>query len=65
LVAALYANSIDVQWRDWLKPKAGQSGLWLLHRTPEDRAELAVFELRHTMDLQPSLQLDLLRERGM
>jgi hypothetical protein len=65
LVAALYANSIDVQWRDWLKPKAGQSGLWLLHRTPEDRAELAAFELRHTMDLQPSLQLDLLRERGM
>jgi hypothetical protein len=64
-VTALYANSLDVQWRDWLKPKAGQGGLWLLHRTPDERAELAPFELRHAMDLQPSLQLDLLRERGM
>lgn len=64
-VEALYANSLDVQWRDWLKPKAGQGGLWLLHRSPEERAGLAPFELRHSIDLQPSLQLDLLRERGL
>jgi hypothetical protein len=64
-VDALYANSLDVQWRDWLKPKAGQGGLWLLHRPPAERAELASFELKHSIDLQPSLQLDLLRERGL
>jgi hypothetical protein len=64
-LVVLYANSLDAQWRDWPKPKAGQGGLWLLHRTPEERAQLASFELRHPIDLQPSLQLDLLRERGM
>ena len=64
-VVVLYANSLDVQWREWPKPKAGQGGLWLLHRTPEERAQSAPFELRHPIDLQPSLQLDLLRERGM
>jgi hypothetical protein len=64
-VAVLYANSIDVQWREAPKPKAGQAGLWLLHRTPEERAELAAFEITHPIDLQPSIQLDLLRERGI
>jgi hypothetical protein len=64
-VVVLYANSLDVQWRHWPKPKAGQGQLWLLHRTPEERAELASFELRHRIDLQPSLELDLLRKRGM
>jgi hypothetical protein len=64
-VDALYANSLDVQWRDWLKPKAGQGGLWLLHRPSQEQSSLARFELRHSIDLQPSLQLDLLRERGM
>jgi hypothetical protein len=64
-VVVLYANSLDVRWRDWPKPKAGQGGLWLLHRTPTERAQSARFELEHAIDLQPSLQLDLLRERGM
>jgi hypothetical protein len=64
-VAVLYANSIDVHWRESPKPKASQAGLWLLHRTPDELAELAPFQLIHPIDLQPSIQLDLLRERGI
>jgi hypothetical protein len=64
-VTALYANSIDFQWRKWPKPKAGQGGLWLLHRSPPDLAQLAPFQLLHPEDLQPSAQLDALREHGI
>jgi hypothetical protein len=60
-VQVLYANSLDIRWRDWLKPKAGQGGMWILHRTAAEHAELAPFTLRHREDLQPSLQLELLR----
>jgi hypothetical protein len=61
----LYANSLDVRWHDSPKPKAGQAGLWLLHRARDELAELAPFELLHAIDLQPSLLLDVLRERGL
>ena len=61
----LYANSIDVHWRESPKPKAGQAGLWLLHATAGEEASLAPFQLLHLMDLQPSTQLNLLRERGI
>jgi len=61
-VPVLYANSLDVLWRDAPKPKAGQSGLWLLHRTEAELAEYAPFQLIHPDDLQPSMNLDLLRE---
>lgn len=64
-VAALYANSIDFQWREWIKPKAGQAGLWLLHRSEDELAQLAPFQLIHQEDLQPSTQLDALREAGI
>jgi len=64
-VAALYANSIDFQWREWIKPKAGQAGLWLLHRSEDELAQLASFQLIHQEDLQPSTQLDALREAGI
>jgi hypothetical protein len=64
-VSVLYANSLDVSWRQSPKPKAGQSGLWLLHRARPELAELAPFELTHRIDMQPSLQLDVLRERGL
>jgi len=64
-VAVLYANSIDVRWRESPKPKAGQGGLWLLHRTTGDLARWAPFQLLHPIDLQPSIQLDLLREHGI
>ena len=63
-IRVLYANSVDVRWRRWPKPKAGQAGMWILHRTEGDQAALAPFLLRHPEDLQPSLQLDLLREEG-
>jgi hypothetical protein len=63
-VRVLYANSLDHRWRDALKPKAGQSGLWLLHRTDGPLAEIAPFQVLHRMDLQPSLQLDLIRGQG-
>jgi hypothetical protein len=63
-VEVLYANSLDVQWRDSPKPKAGQAGMWILHRTPEDLSEHAPFQLLHAIDLQPSLNLELLRGRG-
>jgi hypothetical protein len=57
----LYANSLDVRWRRWPKPKAGQGGMWILHRSAPEHAALAAFTLMHPEDLQPSLQLDLLR----
>jgi hypothetical protein len=60
-VTALYANSLDVRWRSWPKPKAGQGGMWILHRSDDAHRELAPFTLRHPEDLQPSLQLELLR----
>jgi hypothetical protein len=65
MVTALYANSIDFQWREWIKPKAGQGGLWLLHRSEDDLAQLAPFQLIHQEDLQPSTQLDAVREAGI
>ena len=64
-VAALYANSIDFQWREWIKPKAGQAGLWLLHQSEDELTQLAPFQLIHQEDLQPSTQLDALREAGI
>jgi hypothetical protein len=60
-VDVLYANSLDVRWRRWPKPKAGQGGMWILHRTAPEQAALAPFTLMHPEDLQPSLQLELLR----
>ena len=65
MVEALYANSLDVRWRRSPKPKAGQGGLWLLHRAADDLAELAPFQLVHPEDLQPSVLLDDLRDRGI
>ena len=64
-VEVLYANSLDRYWRHSPKPKAGQAGLWLLHRARDELAGFAPFELVHPMDVQPSLRLDLLRERGV
>jgi hypothetical protein len=64
-VPVLYANSIDARWRESPKPKAGQAGLWLLHRTSDELAGVAPFELTHPIDAQPSIQLDVLRERGI
>lgn len=57
-VDVLYANSLDRRWRSWPKPKAGQAGMWILHRTEGEEAALAPLALTHPQDLQPSVQLD-------
>jgi hypothetical protein len=65
-VAVLYANSLDVRVRDRPKPKAGQGGLWLLHRTADPAlAQQAPYELLDSLDLQDSIVLDVLRDRGI
>jgi hypothetical protein len=64
-VSVAYANSQDVRWRDALKPKAGQGGLWLLHPPQPDWPTGPPFCVLHSIDLQPSVQLDFLRERGL
>jgi hypothetical protein len=65
-VAVLYANSLDVRVRTRPKPKAGQGGLWLLHRTADPAlAAQAAYELLDPLDLQDSIVLDVLREHGI
>ena len=59
-VDVLYANSLDRRWRNWPKPKAGQSGMWILHRTEGGDAQFAPLQLMHRDDLQPSTMLDAL-----
>ncbi|MEJ7809758.1 MAG: hypothetical protein WKG32_05000 [Gemmatimonadaceae bacterium] len=61
-VLVLYANSLDVRWRDVPKPKASQSGLWLLHRPDGELAYVAPFELCHAEDRQPVQSLDAMRQ---
>jgi hypothetical protein len=63
-VKVIYANSLDVRWRDAPKPKASQNGLWFLHATEGELAQLAPFEITHSEDLQPVHNLELLRENG-
>lgn len=57
----LYANSLDVSWRAAPKPRAGQSGLWLLHATEGDLRGLAQYFLPHPEDYQPLQSLDQIR----
>jgi hypothetical protein len=64
-VGVLYANSQDYHWREAPKPKASQAGAWLLHRAPEALQNLAPFQILHPVDLQPSVQIELFRERGL
>jgi hypothetical protein len=59
-IAVLFANSIDVRWRDKPKPKAGQEGVWILHATDRDLRELAAFQLADKDDYQPTQRLELL-----
>jgi hypothetical protein len=61
----LYANSLDIRWREFPKPKAAQGGLWLLHDTDPENKHLAPLQILHGIDLQPSTQLEFLRERGL
>jgi hypothetical protein len=63
-VQTLYANSLDVRWRDAPKPRASQNGLWLLHATEGELAELAPFRILHRDDYQPVTSLEWLRQDG-
>jgi hypothetical protein len=63
-IKVLFANSLDVRWRHVPKPKASQGGLWLLHDTDGDLAQLAPFQLLHAEDFQPTQQLEELRQPG-
>jgi hypothetical protein len=59
-LAVLYANSLDVLWRNAPKPKAGQGGLWILHKSEESLSKLAPFQILHPEDYQPVQSLDTL-----
>ena len=48
----LYPISLDLQWRRVPKPKASQDGVWILHATGEDLAELGAYRLLHEDDRQ-------------
>ena len=39
-------------------------GMWILHAAEGSLSEFAPFQLLHEMDLQPSLNLNLLQNRG-
>jgi hypothetical protein len=63
-IQALYANSLDVRWRESPKPKASQNGLWFLHSTEGELATLAPFQIISPDDLQPPQNVELLRDNG-
>jgi hypothetical protein len=63
-VKVLYANSLDVRWRDAPKPKASQDGLWVLHATKGERAQMAPFQILHPTDFQPPQSLQALSPEG-
>jgi hypothetical protein len=52
-LGVLYPNSLDVQWARAPKPKASQEGLWILHATEGELAELGAYQLLHPEDRQP------------
>lgn len=59
-IDVLYANSLDVQWHNSPKPKAGQEGMFLLHATGKPVSSLAKYQILHPEDLQPVQHLDAL-----
>lgn len=61
-VKVLYANSLDVQWKHVPKPKASQSGLWILHKTEAELASLAPLQLKDDADRQSAEILAAMRE---
>jgi hypothetical protein len=63
-VNVAYANSLDVRWRTKLKPKAGQSGMWLLHASSDEVRDIAPYYFADAADFQPVQSLDALRAPG-
>jgi hypothetical protein len=60
----LYANSLDVRWRQVPKPKPAQDGMWILHATTGPLTKLAKYQLIDPNDYQPVQNLDALRTNG-
>jgi hypothetical protein len=63
-VEVLYANSLDVRWRDAPKPKAGQEAVWILHDTDRRTRPLGRYVILHPEDVQPVQHLEALRADG-
>jgi hypothetical protein len=63
-IEVLYANSLDVQWHQVPKPKAGQEALFLLHTPDKENRSLGKYQLLDPEDLRPPEQLDVLTENG-
>ncbi len=64
VVTVAYANSLDVRWRRSPKPRAGQSGLWLLHNSIDVVRQYAEYYLPDAEDYQPVQSLDAMRSTG-
>jgi hypothetical protein len=60
-VRVLYANSLDMQWRDAPKPKAGEEALWLLHRSEGEAEQWAPYQMLDAKDRQPVQTLEAIR----
>ncbi len=60
-IQVLYPNSSDVHWARVPKLRPGQHGLWILHATEGDRAELGQYSLLDADDAHPVDHLDRLR----
>jgi hypothetical protein len=63
-IEVLYANSLDVQWHQVPKPKAGQEALFLLHAPDRENRSLGKYQLLDPEDLRPAQQLDVLTANG-
>jgi hypothetical protein len=63
-IEVLYANSLDVRWRNAPKPKAAQDGMWILHATSGALKRVARFQIEHPEDYQPVQHLEALRTNG-
>lgn len=60
-VQFIFANSMDVRWHHTPKVKPSQGGLWVLHRTRKELADLAPYEVVDPKDFQPTQNLEVVR----
>jgi len=63
-IQVLYPGSSDVHWAHLPKLRPGQEGLWILHATGVDLAQMAPYSLLDADDAHPADQLDRLRGDG-
>ncbi|MEU5599631.1 hypothetical protein [Streptomyces sp. NPDC020298] len=57
----LYSNSRDIHWHTAPAPEASQEGMFLLHATEGDLAEVARFQIRDRHDVQPVHRLETMQ----